>query len=224
MIKINKKIVFFLVNYCLLFVNLFAQKFGYVDSDFVMKKMPNYEKAQSNLDNAAKKWQEDIQKIIQKADKLKSDFLSEELLLTDELKKEKQEEIKKIEEEARQLQNRTFGNDGQYDTRRKELLKPVMEEMYKAIEKMARKNKLQIVLSNTEGLTVLYAEPRHDYTEEVLEELGLKQDGSKDDKNDKNDKKSVPTKEKTPIINKEGNEIKGNPIKKVTEEELKKKE
>lgn len=218
----NKKTALFLVIYLIMTYPTFAQKFGYVDSDFVIKKMPSYEKAQQNLDNAAKKWNEDIQKIIQKADKLKSDFLSEELLLTDELKKEKQEEIKKIEEEARQLQNRTFGNDGQYDTRRKELLKPVMEEMYKAIEKMARKNKLQIVLSNSEGMTVLYAEPRHDYTEETLEELGLKEDGSKNEKTEKNEKKSIP-KDNNPT-KKETIDPKNNQIKKVTEEELKKNE
>ncbi len=183
----NNKIIFSFLGLFLINMQLFAQKFGYVDSEFVMKKMPSYEKAQVNLQNAAKKWQEDIQKTTQKIDKLKTDYLSEELLLTDELKKEKQEEIKKIEEEARQLQNRTFGYEGQYDMRRKELLKPVLEEMSKAIEKMARKNKLQIVFSNAEGLTVLYAEPRHDYTEEVLEELGLKEG----EKNTKDNKKPV---------------------------------
>ncbi|TAE76089.1 MAG: OmpH family outer membrane protein, partial [Bacteroidetes bacterium] len=92
----NNKIIFFFFTLFSINSYIFAQKFGYVDSDFIMGKMPSYEKVQVNLQNAAKKWQEDIQKIMQKIDKLKADYLSEELLLTDELKKERQEEIKKI--------------------------------------------------------------------------------------------------------------------------------
>jgi outer membrane protein len=192
-----KKICFFIFFFAFQLTLLFAQKFGYIDADYVMRKMPEYDKAQQNLEQAAQKWRDEIQKIYKKSEKLKTDFLSEELLLTDEMKKERQEEIQKIEEEARMMQNKTFGFQGQYYTRQTELLKPVLETLNKAIEKVARKNKLQVVFSNTEGLTILYAEPRHDYTEELLEELGLKEDGK-----EKEDRKKT----KNPLnnLNKEG--------------------
>lgn len=159
---------------CLSFVSLsFAQKFGYVDSDFVLNQMPSYQKAKQEISEAAQKWETDIRDKNAKVQKIKEDFRSEELLLTDEMREERSKEIEKLENEIRDLHQKYFGKDGLFFTRQLELTKPAQEELYKAIEKIARKNKLQFVFSNTEGLTILYAEPRHDYTEEVLAELGL---------------------------------------------------
>ena len=151
----------------------FAQKFGYVDSDFILNQMPSYQKAKQEISDAAQKWETDIRDKNAKVLKVKEDFRSEELLLTDEMRDEKAKEIEKMENDVRDLHQKYFGKDGLLFTRQLELTKPAQEELYKAIQKVARKNNLQFVFSNTEGLTILYAEPRHDYTEEVLKELGL---------------------------------------------------
>lgn len=165
--------------------NLYAQAFGYVDADFILKKMPNYEKTEANMQDALLKWQTEVDKMNEKANKLKSNFIAEELLLTDEMKSERQAEIKKAEEDARLYQNKVFGYNGQYFTRQTELLKPIMEEMQKAIEKVARKRKLQFIFRNSGDLSILYAEPRHDCTEDVLKELGLWEEEGKEEKKDK---------------------------------------
>ncbi len=165
--------------------NLFAQTFGYVDADFILKKMPNYEKTEANMQDAMMKWQTEVDKMTQKVEKLKSDFIAEELLLTDEMKSDKQAEIKKAEEDARAFQNKIFGYNGQYFTRQAELLKPLLEEMQKSIEKVARKKKLQFVFRNSGDLSLLYAEKRHDYTEDVLKEMGLWEEEGKDEKKEK---------------------------------------
>lgn len=107
---------------------------------------------------------------------MKEDFRAEELLLTDDMKEERKEEIQKQEQEVLELQSKYFGPNGLYFSRRNELIRPAQEELYEAVQKVARKNKLQYIFTNTEGLTILYAEIRHDYTEEVLEELGLGQE------------------------------------------------
>ncbi|MCU0443713.1 MAG: OmpH family outer membrane protein [Microscillaceae bacterium] len=150
-----------------------AQKFGFVDADFVLKKLQSYEKAQANIQESAIRWQADIDKKFTTVENKRAEYLAEEVLLTEEMKLEKQAEIKKLSEEAREYQKKVFGYQGLFYTRQQELLKPAMEELYKAIEKVARKNKVQVILSNSGGLTILYTEQRHDYTEEVMKELGL---------------------------------------------------
>lgn len=151
----------------------YAQKFGYIDAEFVLKKMDAYQKAEQNIAESASKWQEDIDKRNTEVEKLRKEYLAQEILLTDEMKAEKKAEIQKKEDEARDMQKKIFGYQGLFFSRQQELIKPAMEELYKAVEKVARKNKLQFMFTNTEGLTVIYAEPRHDYTQEVLKELGL---------------------------------------------------
>ena len=162
----------------------FAQKFGYVDSDFILNQMPSYQKAKQEVSESAQKWETDIRDKNAKLQKVKDDFHSEELLLTEEMRTERAKEIEKMENEIRDLHQKYFGKDGLLFTRQLELTKPAQEELYKAIQKIARKNNLQFVFSNTEGLTILYAEPRHDYTEEVIEELGLNEDESEENPED----------------------------------------
>lgn len=152
---------------------IYAQKFGYVDADFILKKMQSYEKAQVNIQESSAKWEADIEKKFAAVEAMEKKYLAEEILLTEEMKAERKTEIKKFKDEAREYQKKVFGYQGLFFTRQKELLKPAMEELHKAIEKVSRQNKLQFVFSNTEGLTILYAEQRHDYTEEVMKELGL---------------------------------------------------
>lgn len=169
---------FLLILGFILSQEVFAQKFGYVDADFILKKLPAYQKAEQNISEAASKWQEEIDKRQEEIEKLRKEFQAQEILMTDEIKAEKKAEIDKKANAARETQKKIFGYQGQFFTRQQELMKPAQEELYKAVEKVARKNKLQFIFTNTEGLTILYAEPRHDYTQEVLELLGLKEEQS----------------------------------------------
>lgn len=161
-----------------------AQKFGYVDAEYILSQLPSYQKAQQEIGQDAGRWQEDIEGKFQAVEKLQADYYAEEPMLTDEMKQERQEEIKALMRQASEYQKKIFGYQGLYFSRKQELIKPALEELNEAVQKVARKERLEFIFTNTEGLTILYAEPRHDYTKKVLEELGLLKDEENPEKRD----------------------------------------
>lgn len=166
--------IFFLVALSLLLgSNSYAQKFGFIDADFILGKMEEYQTAQQAIQEAAGKWQEDINAKRQELEEMRSQYEAEEIMLDDDMKQERLQEIKKKDDEVSELQQKIFGYQGLFFNRQKELIRPAQEKLYEAVQKVARANKLQVVYSNSEGLTIIYLEPRHDYTEEVLKELKL---------------------------------------------------
>ncbi|TGE20349.1 OmpH family outer membrane protein [Hymenobacter aquaticus] len=150
-----------------------AQKFGYVDSEFVMGKMPAYAQAQQELNTLSNTWQKEIESQKKDLDKLYRNYQAEEVLLTEPMKKKRQDEILKKEQDVKAYQNKIFGYEGQLFKKRQELTKPVQDQVFEAIEKVAKKKQLAIVFDKAGDLTMLYTNPTHDYTEFVLEELGL---------------------------------------------------
>jgi outer membrane protein len=150
-----------------------AQKFGYIDTEYIMNKMPEYKKASETMNQFAEKWTKDLQAKYAEAEKMKQKYLQEEILLTADMKKEKLSEIDKKEEELRILNNSIFGLNGQLFQKKKEILKPILDEIYKTSEKIARKYKLSFIFDKASDMSMFYADPRHDYTDFVIEELGL---------------------------------------------------
>ncbi len=170
-----KRVMFFLFL-CTIFTNsLQAQKFGYIDADFVLTQMDEYKEAMKEIQESVSKWRADIDKKNSEVQKMLDSYKAEEILLTPEMKTERKAAIDEKEKEVQELSNKIFGPDGQFFARQQDLIKPAQEKLYEAVQKVARRNKLQFIFTNTEGLTMIYAEPRHDYTEEVIEELGLNQ-------------------------------------------------
>ena len=153
--------------------HLFAQKFGYVDTDYILNQMPEYKEAQAEIDQLAQSWQEEIRQMYKNIESMYDEYKAQEVLLTDEMKQEKLAEIKQKEEEAKAYNNKVFGADGLYFLKKKELIKPCMEKVYEAVEKVAKDKKLQIVFDKSGDLIMIYTNPVHDYTDYVLEQLGL---------------------------------------------------
>lgn len=151
----------------------FAQKFGYIDTEYIMNKMPEYKKANETMNQFAEKWTKDIQAKYADVEKMKQKFQQEEILLTADMKKEKLAEIDKKEEELKTLNNNIFGLNGQLFQKKKEILKPILDEIYKTSEKIARKYKLSFIFDKASDMSMFYADPRHDYTDFIIEELGL---------------------------------------------------
>lgn len=166
-----------------------AQKFGYVDSEFIMGKMPAYAQAQTELNNLSQNWQKEIESQKKDLDKLYRTYQAEEVLLTEPMKKKRQDEILKKEQDIKTYQNKIFGYEGQLFKKRQELTKPVQDQVFEAIEKVAKKKQLAIVFDKSGDLTMLYTNPVHDYTEFVMEELGL----ASEDRNQPGQKGSVKT-------------------------------
>jgi len=168
-----KKVLFLILFTFFLGQVSFAQKFGYVDNEFILSKMPAYTAAQQEVDKLSENWQKDIENQHKEIDKLHKNYQVEEVLLTEEMKKKRQNEIAEKEKEVKEYQKRIFGFEGQLFRKRQELIRPILDELSEATDKVAKQKQLQFVFGKSDGFVVLYMNPVHDYTEYVLEALGL---------------------------------------------------
>ena len=150
-----------------------GQKFGYIDSEYILGKMPEFKKAQDELNQFTNGWQKEVEEMDGKIQTLYSSYRAEEVLLTEEMRKERMDEIKKKETELREYQKKVFGFEGLYFLKKKELMKPLQDKVWDATEKVAKSNRLAIIFDKAGELVMIYTDPRHDYTDFVLEELGL---------------------------------------------------
>lgn len=150
-----------------------GQKFGYIDTEFIMGKMPEYAQAQVELDKLSDTWKKEIEAQKRDVDKLYRTYQAEEVVLTEAMKKKRQDEILKKEQEIKAYETKQFGYEGQLFKKRIELNKPVQDKIFEAVEKVVKARKLDFMFDRNGDLTMLYANPTHDYTEFVLEELGL---------------------------------------------------
>ncbi|MGE0770555.1 MAG: OmpH family outer membrane protein [Cyclobacteriaceae bacterium] len=160
-----------LVIFGLTFAN--AQKFGYIDSNFILSKMPEYQKAQGEIDQLSAAWQKEIEAMQKEVETLYATYHAEQVLLTDEMKKEREAQISKKQSELKDYQNKIFGFEGLFFLKKQELIKPLQDKVFEAVEKVAKSNRLAIIFDKAGELVMIYTDPRHDYTDFVLEELGL---------------------------------------------------
>jgi len=162
--------IFFLI-FGLNFVN--AQRFGYIDTDFILNKMPEYKKAQDEINRLSELWTKEIQTMAKNVEAMYSALQAEQVLLTEEMRKERTELIKKKEVELKEYQNKVFGFGGLFFLKKQELIKPVQDKVWDAVDKVAKQNNLAIVFDKSGELVMIYTDPRFDYTDFVLDELGL---------------------------------------------------
>jgi outer membrane protein len=153
-----------------------AQKIGYIDSNFILSKMPAFTKVQQEMDKYAEAWQKEIELLQQESDKLKQEYKAEEVLLTEQMKKKRQSEITKKDAELRDYQRKVFGYEGMMFKRRQELMRPIQDEVFESVEKVSKAKGVQIMFDKSGDLVMIYTNPVHDYTEYVLEDLGLASD------------------------------------------------
>ena len=162
--------LFFLI-FGLNFVN--AQRFGYIDTDFILKKMPDYKKAQDEIAQLAEAWAKEVDDMNKEIKSMYSSLQAEQVLLTQEMKAERTAAIQKKEEEMKEYQKKVFGFEGLYFLKQQELIKPVQDKVWDAVDKVAKQNNLAIVFDKAGELVMIYTDPRFDYTDFVLDELGL---------------------------------------------------
>ncbi len=150
-----------------------AQKFGYVDTDFILTKIPDYRKAQDEIDRLSAAWQKEIEEMQKEVAGMYNAFEAEQVLLTEEMRQERMAEIEKKEAEVKEYQRKVFGFGGLFFLKKQELIKPLQDKVFEAVEKVAKSNRLTIIFDKAGELVMIYTDPRHDYTDFVLEELGL---------------------------------------------------
>jgi outer membrane protein len=150
-----------------------GQKFGYIDANFILGKMPEYQKAQSEIEQLSAGWQKEVEDLQRAVEAAYVSLKAEEVLLTEEMKAERVAMIQKKEAELKEYQRKVFGFGGLFFLKKQELIKPLQDKVWEAVEKVAKQNRLAIIFDKSGELVMIYTDPRHDYTDFVLEELGL---------------------------------------------------
>ncbi|CAN5766442.1 OmpH family outer membrane protein [soil metagenome] len=151
-----------------------AQRYAIIDTRYILDKMPEYKEAQKTLDATANMWQKEIDGKQDQLNKMYRDFEAEQVMLTDELKKKREDELFNKEKEVRDLQKKRFGYEGDLFKERQKLVKPIQDKVYTAVQKLAVARTYDFILDKSEGITVIFADPKLDKSEDVLKELGVK--------------------------------------------------
>lgn len=169
-----KKLLFTLSACFLLIVAGFAQRYAVIDSKYILDKLPEYKEAQQKLDQFSQMWQQEIENKSTGLDRIYKEYDAEQVMLSDELKKKREDEIYNKEVELRELQKKRFGYEGELFKKREELIKPIQDRVYNAIQKLAVAKLYDFILDKSEGITVIFADPKLDKSDDVLKELGVK--------------------------------------------------
>lgn len=169
-----KKLFFiFLFSFALATSGL-AQRYAVIDSKYILSKMPEYTEAQQKLDQFSKMWQQEIDQKSAELDKMYKEYDAEKVMLSDDLKKKREDQIYNMQKELNDLQRQRFGYQGDLFKKREELIKPIQDKVYNAIQKLAAAKLYDFILDKSDGITVIFADPKLDKSDDVLKELGVK--------------------------------------------------
>jgi outer membrane protein len=149
-------------------------RYAIVDTKYILDKMPEYKDAQKKLDQTSMQWQKEIDDKQSALDKMYKDFDAEQVMLSDTLKKKREDQLFNKEKEVRDLQRKRFGYEGDLFKLRQDLVKPVQDKVYNAIQQLAVNRMYDFILDKSEGITVIFADPKLDKSEDVLKILNIK--------------------------------------------------
>jgi len=169
-----KKIFVLALSVLLLALSVNAQKYAIIDTRYILDKMPEYTKAQKQLDDIAADWQADIDAKQSALDKMYKDYEAEQVMLSEELKKKREDQLFVTEKQLRDLQRQRFGFEGDLFKKRQELIKPIQDKVYNAVQKISVARSYDFVLDKSEGITIIFADPKLDKSEDILRELGIR--------------------------------------------------
>ncbi len=151
-----------------------AQKYAFVDTEYILNNIPSYKAAKDKLDDISEEWQKEIETKYSEIDQMYKDYQAEKVLLTDEMRAKREDQIISKEKEVKELQKEYFGQNGALFKKRQELIKPIQDEIYKAVKDIATEGGYAVIFDTSSGPTMLYTNPRYDVSDEVLEKLGYK--------------------------------------------------
>lgn len=150
-----------------------AQKYCIIDSKYILEKVPDYKVSQAQLEAFSKNWQSEVDNKMKDVDRMYKSYQAERAMLNDDMRKKREDEIMNKEKEAKDLQKQYFGYEGDLFKKRQELVKPVQDKVYNAVQKMAVARGYDLVLDKAGGVTMFYADPKLDRSDDVLKSLGV---------------------------------------------------
>jgi len=166
-----KKFIF-LIGFIATGLTLSAQKYAYVDTDYILNSIPEYSAAKKELNSISVKWQKEIETKIAEVDKMYNDFQVEKILLTEDMRVKREEEIIKAEREVKDLQMKRFGADGDLFKKQQELIKPIQDKVYNAIMELAESKGIGMVFDKSGTTTVIYSQAKYNISDDVIRQMG----------------------------------------------------
>ena len=170
--NIMKKIIIISAIFLMAFVSGYGQKYAFVDTDYILNNIPEYTDAQALLNDLSAEWQKEIEVKFQEIDKLYREYQAESILLPEDMKKQRENEIIQKEKEAKDLQKKRFGKDGDLYKKRIELVQPIQEKIFNSIQDMAVTRNYSFIFDKAAGATLLFADAKYDISDDVLDEIG----------------------------------------------------
>jgi outer membrane protein len=166
-----KKTIALLTLLTVFFATTHAQKYAFVDIQYILAELPEYNEAQKELNKLAEAWQKEIQDLYLEIDKKVQALQQEQILLPIETKKQREAEIAKLQQQAKELQQKRFGPTGDLFNKRQELIEPIQVKIYKAIKDMANEKGYDFILDKGSNGNVLFANPKFDKSDEILKKV-----------------------------------------------------
>lgn len=151
-----------------------AQKFAFVDSEYIRNNIPAFTAAQQQLDKLSQDWEKEVAEGYAGVEQMYKDYQAEVVLLAQDQKRKREEAIITREKEVKELQNKYFGMEGELYKKREELVKPIQDEILKAIKEISVEGSYAVIFDTSSGSNILFANPRYDLSDQVLKKLGYK--------------------------------------------------
>jgi outer membrane protein len=171
---IMKKILFTIVLMMTLLSGLFAQKYAFVDTEYILENIPAYRAAQDQLNVLSGQYQKELETVQAQLEQMYNDFRAESVLLSDDMKRKREDVIVTKEKEYRSLQQKYFGREGELFQKRQGLVKPIQDDIYNAVKEMATAGNYAVIFDKAGGLSMLFTDPKYDLSDQVLEKMGYK--------------------------------------------------
>lgn len=151
-----------------------AQKFAFVDSDYILKNIPSYKAAQDELDKYSQTWESEVKKEYEAIDEMYKSYKAERVLLSEEMREQRENDIIAKEKSVKELQQKYFGAEGDLFKKREELVRPIQDAVFKAVKELSAEGSYAIIFDTASGASILYSNPRFDMSDEILKRMGYK--------------------------------------------------
>jgi len=179
--QMNK--IIFILFLSVFATNTYAQRYCYVDTKYILENMPAYAEAQKELNQISDKWQKEIVSRYEAIENMQKAYQAERVLLTPDMKRQREDEIAQAEKEAKELQKKRFSLNGDLFRKREELIKPVQDEIYTALVELAESGNYMVIFDKSNESSIIFASPKYDKSDRILKKLGIKPGESKGNNN-----------------------------------------
>lgn len=149
-----------------------AQKFALVDMDYILRNVPAYEMANEQLNQQSQRWEKEVAELSREAETLYKNYTSDMVFLTDDMKKQREEEIVAKEKEVTDTRYKYFGPEGELYKKRQSLMKPIQDDVYNAVKAVSEEKGYQVIFDRASSQSIVFASPRIDISNDVLAKLG----------------------------------------------------